>query len=166
MNTNYYYLLSSLPSLKFDEDLVILKQDFIDECDKWLLKKDVNKIKHLSDANYIVARGDISFIVDWKQFNKELQENINVVRKSNLDDKKVKVPEHLNFLEEENPLLLETAIEKYKWNFIKEHELKYYFDFNCLIMYYLKICILERLQSFNKIKGEKIFYNLCEVKYE
>ena len=61
---------------------------------------------------------------------------------------------------------MEQMIERIRWNFLDSLESGNFFDLNFLVIYFLKIQILERLQSFDKEKGKKVFEAMCEVKYE
>ena len=53
-----------------------------------------------------------------------------------------------------------------RWDYLADKELSFLFDINSLILYFLKLQILERIDSFDKDKGERFFYNICEVNYE
>ncbi|MFH1304901.1 MAG: DUF2764 family protein, partial [Candidatus Omnitrophota bacterium] len=66
----------------------------------------------------------------------------------------------------ETPLLRERALEELRWKFIEDRSASCFFDLKWLMFYSLKLRILERLTSFNKDRGEKIFHDMCEVKNE
>jgi hypothetical protein len=68
--------------------------------------------------------------------------------------------------DEANPLLMEKKLAEVELDFIDSNFSRYFFDINWLILYYLKLQIIERLSIFNKDIGEKFFYELCEVEYE
>ena len=49
--------------------------------------------------------------------------------------------------------------------FLEEKEFGYHFDMNTLMLYCLKLQILERLAAFEKEKGKTRFERLAEVRY-
>ncbi len=50
---------------------------------------------------------------------------------------------------------MEQHLAQRRWEFIDEAEFRYHFDLHRLILYYLKLKILERLASFEKDKGQE-----------
>lgn len=161
----YYYLVASLPYLRFDEaEVPIDKKTFLDECSKWLSPGEM-KILLSAGISYSEARAQDKFFVrEWKTFNTHFMESLAAARAGG-GANKTQVQSDLikNILAEENPLLMEKRLEEARWNYLGDNEKYYFFDLNALIIYYLKVEILERLASFDKDKGEKFFYELCEV---
>ena len=51
-----------------------------------------------------------------------------------------------------------------RWEFIEQEEAGHYFDLDFLILYFLKLQILERLVSFDKKKGQDRFESLTKIK--
>ena len=170
MASGYYYLTASLPYLFFAGQEFVSSGDFLAECEKWLTPEDLSVLQKIDDKN----TGDEEIEPDtdnaagqWKSFNQNLEEGLAAVRRANKSPAKVKVPEMLpGVFEERTPLLMEKRIERLKWDFIDQQESWYQFDLNWLIIYLLKIRILERLAVFDKKKGEEVFKQLCEVNYD
>ena len=77
-----------------------------------------------------------------------------------------KSPRAGQIMSQETPLDMEMSLEKTRWDFLEEKAHGYFFDLNRLIVYFLQLQILERLDVFDKDKGESFFYELCEVDYE
>lgn len=170
MGHNYYYLVSSLPYLEFEKEISVSAGDFIFECEKWLGGRDL-EILHGVNIDSIGLDVKDSFVVkEWKEFNKGLKEDLAGVRRSkkSLVGEKVSsaypagsVSRYREIFEENTPLLMEKKMERIRWDFIEWYESWYDFDINRLVLYLLKLQILERLAGFNKEKGEKIFDRLC-----
>ncbi|MBU2265452.1 MAG: DUF2764 domain-containing protein, partial [Candidatus Omnitrophica bacterium] len=59
-----------------------------------------------------------------------------------------------------SPLEAERKLLLLRWNFIQEQESGHHFDLTWLILYFLKLQILERLFSFDKDKGLVLFDQL------
>ena len=67
--------------------------------------------------------------------------------------------------EKKDPLEIEKEILLLRWNFLEDQEMGHFFDLSFLIIYYLKLQILERLFSFDKERGKERFenYSLVEL---
>ena len=101
-----------------------------------------------------------------KAFELSLREDIKqarIIKRDSLDEKPPRQVRDI-FLKA-NPLEMEKALLEKRWDFIEEIDLDYLFDLNALILYYMKLMILERLSSFNKEEGAHVFENSCEVGY-
>ncbi len=107
---------------------------------------------------------DTEFIRAWKRFNRTLEEDLAKARSGEKVSYKGTSELINEIMEQENPLLKEKIFEKIRWSFLEEMSAKVHFDINWLAFYFLKLQILERLSTFNKDRGEAIFYEICEVK--
>jgi uncharacterized protein DUF2764 len=160
----YYYLVASLPYLRFTKEAPLSGEKFLYECEKWLTSGEVELVKSLTLRGVEPASEDVESLKEWKIFNKDLLKNLAEAREDRTSQKEEEVVR--NIMDEENALLMEKRFERTRWKFLESIEVKYFFDFNIVVLYCLKLQILERLFTFNKDKGEEVFYNLCEVKYE
>ena len=166
MANKYYYLISSLPYLDFDKVPTIDKKWLLDEAKKWLTDKDLKILKSTDVDNFNVSSSDIDIIKEQKAFEEVLRKDLKearIIRKKSLDEKPPRQVRDI-FLKS-NPLEMEKALLKKRWDFIEEIDLDYHFDLNALILYCMKLMILERLASFNKEDGLHVFENSCEVTY-
>jgi hypothetical protein len=165
MQDKYYYLISSLKYLTFGDTVFPTENEFLSECEKWIEEKALTTIKN-SDINYdLIKNDDPGEVRNWKEMNSVLRgelASIRKARKRNLHEKYH--GEIAKIFEEQNPLLMEKAVEHIRWNFIEEKEPDHNFDLERVILYYLKIRILTRLLAFNKEKGKERLEKLCEVK--
>lgn len=167
MHRKYYYLISSLPYLIFDVKKQIQIEDFLGESEKWLSKKDIKILKDTDSNNLLPGQEDTDIVKEWKRFNTNLREEIKIMRLAQKTHSKEILTENLkNIYEEKNPLLMEKRFEKTRWEFIEQREFLYNFDINALILYFLKLQILERINIFNKADGMKTFEELSEAKYD
>ena len=166
MANKYYYLISSLPYLDFDKPLTIDREWFLDEAKKWLTDKDLKILKSIDMDNFSVLSSDTDIIKEQKAFEEALRKDLKearIIRRDNLDEKPPK--QIRDVFQKANPLEMEKALLKKRWDFIEEIDFGYHFDLNALIFYFLKLMILERLSSFNKEEGAHVFENSCEVTY-
>ena len=167
MSNKYYYLTASLPYLSFRDEPPFNGDAFIAECEKWLLPRDMKILlsasRHCREGR---CKGTL-FLEKWEKFDANLREDLARVRAARKKGESYKTSETLkSVMAQETPLLMEQALEEIRWDFIEDESREHFFDINLLISYFLKIQILERLAQFDKDKGEKFFYSLCEVTYE
>lgn len=161
MSAKYYYLVSSLAHISFSKAPALSKERFLSEAEKWLSIKDLDTLKNLELNDYSIKQNDDIFLKDWKSFNLVLRTEIAKVRSAG----EKKIPGLIKqIFSNEDPLSREQAFEEIRWDYLDEKETDFHFDLNFLICYFLKIQILERLQSFDKDKGRTKFKQLCEVK--
>jgi len=165
--TKYYYLVSSLPYLRWGRELAVTTGFFLGECAKWLTPEDM-KILRSADAKCHEGRcEDTAVLKEWKEFDLRLRTKLSEIREAKKQGEEYAAGDLLKIvMEKENPLLREQALAKIKLAFIEAQSTGYYFDINWLVLYFLRMQILERLAAFDKDKGEEIFYHLCEVAYE
>lgn len=167
INREYYYLVASLPYLRFGHAPGISKDEFLSECKKWLDREDITDVASADVSDLKVRSGERFVVSEWKCFDLAMREELARIRLSAKEGTRGKVPLLLKeIFEERTPLLAEGNIQKKRWDFLEELESGFHFDVNVLIIYCLKIQILERLSGFDKEKGRETFENLCEVKYE
>ena len=164
MASKYYYLVASLPYLYFDEQGGMTKDLFLEECRRWLEEGDLNALLSADIAMPYLSGGERKVIREWKLFDMALREVVAAMRTKDTrlgaQEKTAALKEKL---EGKDPLESEKIIEKIRWDFLEGEEYKYTFDINWLILYWLKVQILERLSRFDHEQGIDIFNKLCEV---
>ena len=166
MINEYYYLVASLPYLEFAKALPIARDEFLSQSSKWLSPSDFLMLSNIDINDFKIRTGDPGLLKEWKLFDLTLREGLAEVRRVKKSSLHTKIPDSVkNIFEESNPLLMERQIQKTRWDFLEEKEFGYHFDINVLIVYHLKLQVLERLTAFNKEKGETMFSRLCEVTY-
>jgi hypothetical protein len=167
MANKYYYLVSSLPYLRFAQASPINTKAFLIECEKWLCKKDIGILLKAAISDFVFQPDDLPVIAAWKEFDYSVRTELALARKDRRDNRHDKPGQLAKIiLGEKNPLLMEQVFERIRWNFLDSLEAGHFFDLNFLVIYFLKLQILERLAAFNKEKGEKMFEAMCEVNYE
>lgn len=156
----YYYLVASLPYIEFGEPPGISEIEFKEECAKWLTG---------SDLDVLFGRGfrgnDTAAELDG--LDRKLREDLALIRTARKKGESPKVPEYLKeTASAENPLLMERAVERARWNWAEEKSAGRFFDVGWLICYFSKLKISQRLSSFDKDRGEALFYEFCEVDHD
>jgi hypothetical protein len=167
MSSKYYYLVASLPNLKFNDEPPMSTEDFLAECHKWLSPHDRRMLRE-AGIRYVPERCDGTHLLeDWKDFDGSLREELAAARRAKKKGEEgKKSPRVGQIMSSGTPLDVEMSLEKTRWDFLEEKGHGYFFDLNWLMVYYLQLKILERLADFDKDKGENVFYELCEVEHE
>lgn len=162
----FYYLASQLPALLFAEPTYTTTQDFLAEARKWLDEKEFSLLSESNINNFSLRESLPRVLKQYRDFERNLREELMFWRKSLKNDSYHKLPEHLEtIVTHGTPLDAEKKLLRLRWEFIEDLEKEHYFDFEFLVLYFLKLQILERLLSFNKEKGLEAFQKACEVKY-
>jgi len=159
----YYYLAAQLPFLKFNERTYLTRKGFLAEAKKWLSEGDFKLLSRLELSDFHPRPDDFGILLEYKNFEKALRQEIALTRgamaSAEYRPRKILKPKLL----EGSPLDVERKLLRFRWEFIEEKEADNYFNLEFLILYFLKLQILERLFTFDKDKGTAIFDKLCEI---
>jgi hypothetical protein len=167
MANKYYYLVSSLPYLYLEREPLITTERFLGECEKWLSDSDIAGIRSADLKNPVSTGPEVAATKIWNEFDRALRSQLSQARINRKKDHQEKPGDLVRLImEQDNPLLMEQALEKKRWYFLNSIEAGYYFDTNKLVVYFLKLQILERLRRFDHEKGRSKLQELCEVRYE
>jgi len=168
MGNKYYYLVASLPYLSYGAVEFPKREVFFAECEKWFTVDDLALLRTADARNprrYPAAQNE--FLYRWGSFDSALRAALAEARPKHAVSGEKRLSDRMKELfSKETPLAMERHFELIRWSFLDEEERAYHFDLNWLIIYYLKIQILERLTAFNKEKGADMFGKMCEVAYE
>lgn len=160
----YYYVVAQLPLLYFDKEPTTTTQMFLEEAEKWLNRGDY---AILSQARFdaVTLKGKQSGLlrryVTWES---QFRDELGAWRKAARDGMDFK-PESfsLSLVKEGNPLQIEMAMLKRRWDYIEQIEPEHHFDLEFLILYFFKLQILEQAARYNKEKGLEIFQKISKV---
>ena len=160
----YYYLVSQLPALKFGEESLGKRDYLLEQAKQWMGQKDFEILSTVDMNDLSLEESDMEIEGDYKRFEIKLRKELAQWRKS----MKIGHEEHrwmfpMSLVKEGTPLDVEKKLMYFRWNFISEAEKEHFFDLEYLVFYFLKVQILERLDTFDKEKGKEIFDKTCEV---
>lgn len=162
---SYYYLISSLPTLKADAALPFSYKEFLEQC-----KSSVNKTVFSRLENLSLQSSKGPMLKEWGSFNTAFVNELNYQRKIKLG-KDVGQSQEINssikkkvenVLNEKNPLLSEQLMLKYQFEYLDSLVAMHYFDDYVLFGYAIKIKLLERLNAFNQESGSAEFKRLFD----
>ncbi|NOZ63121.1 MAG: DUF2764 family protein [Calditrichaeota bacterium] len=163
----YYFLVAELPTLFFSKEPELSVEYFLSEAEKWMSARDLQILSRVDINDYLVHPKSPRVLRDFQHFESALRTDLARFReekKQNIDYKLTSVPPSL--IKEGNPLEVEIKLLELRWKLLDEMQREHHFDLAYLILYYLKLQILQRYGTFNKEKGLEKFQKLYEVIYE
>lgn len=160
----YYYFAAQLPFLKFGEHSFINRDYFLNEAEKWLSEKDYAVLFGVDINHFSPDKSAPAILAAYKTHEVDLRRQLAALRGAQGANGEYKISHDLQeALSGKNPLEAEREMLWLRWKFIEEIEADHYFDLEFLILYFLKIQIMQRLFSFDKEKGSKSFERLSAV---
>ncbi len=174
MSHNYYYFAASLPMLSFGVRPPMANEEFISLSAEYLSRGDLKIIKNaLLVPTEKDGRGQ-STLLRWVEFEDALRNELVNFRAKKLgrDPREyflgAYVPDPYiaaviaEAAEAESPLLVQRRIDLTRWDKMEELELFHYFDLQFLIVFYLKLQILNKWDSIRAEKGRAVLDRLLQ----
>jgi len=160
----YFYMVSQLPTLVFDRDNPITTETFLEEAEKWLSKSD---LKTLKSIQIFWDTSDSKGPAIWKSyidFEDQFRYEIGLWRQSRREGHEYK-PETFQpaLVKEGNPLEVEKMLLQKRWDILDAEEAEHHFDLGFLILYFLKLQILDKLSVFDHDMGMEKFKTISKV---
>jgi hypothetical protein len=160
----YYYLVSLLPTLYFDKEPEISADYFMQELEKWTSKRDFNLLSSLDIKNVSCERSDPSVLQQYKRRESAIRNDLVTWRREKRAGREHKPGSFASsLLKEGNPLVVEKNLLRLRWDFLSERDLDHHFDLETLVIYHLKLQILQRLAQFDKEKGLENYRTMYKV---
>ncbi len=171
--SQYYYLVSTLPLLSYDSEYTISTEYFLEQCEKWLTARDYQILKTVSISEFNSHKAGCALLDKWLVWEINLRNELVKLRaqKKGLegDAYLATVPEVLGTAEiareaaaQESPLAAEELLNRARWSFLDDLEVGCFFTIEKLIIYYLRLQILERKSLFNKEVGSERYKSIYE----
>lgn len=174
MTKQYYYTVNTLPYLVFDETPPIHRERFFEICNFELQK---SHIKQLASIHLYQLKGDCDssdVINKWLFWERSVRNALVILRASKLKIDATTyqrangyTPYHLflakKIFSAENPFIAEKIFDKSRWHFFEELEKEHLYSIEKLILYYLKLQILDRRALFDTKMGKDKFSELVNM---
>ncbi|HKL56952.1 MAG TPA: DUF2764 family protein [Sphaerochaeta sp.] len=164
---SYYYLVATLPMLRFDGSCPFSTDSFLEQCRTQVSERDYQTI-----ASALSGRGSLHpFLKRWQRFSSMVKKELNDQRSKKLSlsspkyrndgEKEFRIGEAVRqALSNENALESELSLLALKWNYLDEISALHYFDVEALLSYAVKLQLLERKSLFTKEEGNAEFKRL------
>ncbi len=167
MQSKYYYLISSLPLLQFAAKPEIEIKKFLSECEKWVGPLELWALRRASIDSSTIPCQRNQTLMRWREADSCLRDDLSKAREITQNSQGEKLPASMaSVFAQATPLLMEKEFARKQWIMLDELESGHYFDTDMLIVYFLKLQILERFAAFNKDEGMQVFKSVCEVAYD
>ena len=164
MKEQYYYVITSLPYLSLSEELPIGKGDFLANCEKCLKKPDYDILESVSLFDVENNEAPLDIIRRFFKWERGVRNSLVRLRAKSLSiepDEFVRdeIVDHSQAhlaevaFNADSPLMAEEIFNKARWRYLDELEFGHYFDIERLVIFFIKLQILERISSFDAGKG-------------
>jgi hypothetical protein len=172
MSGYYIYFISSLPMLHFGARPPISWERFIQLASDLLSQEDVGIFKACTHQKIYEQELDQPTLNKWRTFDTALRNELVKVRSSRKKTDPAKylrqdgftepAISHLALNATRNPSILEgeRLLDGERWHFLDELALGHYFDLDFLIVYALKLLILERWEKIRAADSKKLLEEL------
>jgi hypothetical protein len=158
--SNVVYLISSLPTLTFGQSPPISIDNFHSEAEDQLSSKNFKTLRELDLKNNDEAEpGKLKTFVE---FNGQIKADLLEIRNAREAERNPIVTTLSKKVLEQNPLEREKSIMKRQWEELTNIDAIESFTFTEVLVYKLKLQILQRLNSFSAEKGLEIFESIVE----
>ncbi len=162
----YYYLIASFPMISFESDPPYTIEEFQETSLQWLTGKDRKVFQDLISDEYSYGSDDV--LDKWVSWDTALRNEISRIRsqKKGMDQESFVRTETGGWtltdavkevFAQGNPYEAEEMEERIRWGFLSELEAPFYFQFDRVLVYYLKLLLLIRKSKFTKERGGQRF---------
>ncbi|MDX8339588.1 DUF2764 family protein [Draconibacterium sp. IB214405] len=146
------YLMTSLPSLSFDQAPPISINEFNDEAKKQLSSRHF-KLLQSTDIQKLETNVGVKSI---SSLLKDIKEDLSEVRKAKVQNRQAKTERLPNAALRGNPLERELNIMRWQWQELQDIEAGKTFSLTEVLVYKLKLQLVTRAFSFDEKQGAKV----------
>lgn len=155
---SYYYLVSSLPMLFFGAKPPFSFEGFLDKCRDFISLRDMDVLEGISLQSDGIKNERFALVGRWRDFERDLRNELVKIRahRMHIDaDKYLRQPGYVSLQTVQAltavsriPSMLdsEKALDQLRWDFLEESGQGHYFDLEFLVVYGLKLRLLEKWQ--------------------
>jgi hypothetical protein len=166
----YVYLISSLPMLHFGGAPPFSFETFLDKCDELIPQKDLEVLRALRPED--LSQQKSQTIQKFMEFETLLRNELVCLRaaRKKVAPEKYLRPDgyagisiyHIAQAAQRNPAPqdAEEILDQARWDFLDELSFGHYFDQDFLIIYALKLLILERWEKINRADKQTLLESL------
>ncbi len=164
MRKQYYYIITSLPHLSLSEGPYIRKDEFLATCKDYLKRADFDMLESVNlfdtEENDVFPSAIRRFF-RWERGMRNVLVRLRAKSMGLGPDQFIsgEIADHSQVLLAEeafnaiSPLMAEEVLNKARWKCLDELEFGHYFDIERLVVFFIKLQILERISSFDIEEG-------------
>ncbi len=173
----YYFLVSSLPYLLKDSNVQLTVNKFEELCRELLTINDLDIIEKCKLNNFNFNKKDNLTFSKWQLWEINLRNELLKLRaqkKGVQTDKYFVSCENIievndiakNAFNQASPIDAENMLDNERWDLLDSMEVGNYFNIDKLVLYSLKLQLLEKKAAYNKAQGTEEFNKLKQTKLE
>lgn len=168
MAVYYTYLISSLPMLHFGMKPPFSFEKFISICSKFIPEEDAEILNSIPKIQLSLYAGRQPSLRLWQGFEVALRNELVKIRSTHKRIDPLEFMRQTNYTDfslvhiamnaHRNPSILEgeKILDQQRWHFLDGLSFGHYFDLDILIVYALKLLILERWEKINTADKTKV----------
>jgi hypothetical protein len=174
--SQYYYLISSLQFLRFREKPPVNHASFLEDCRSWLDDENMRQVRlAVLDIENIPAETALNeTLLKWVIFENSLRTEMVRVRAAGLgispepyfrkgiESDPSAFSKVREALKDPSLYKAQMAVWELRWNFLEDLGAGHFFDITAVIVYGLKLQILERVGLYSAEKGQQVFHSIYE----
>jgi hypothetical protein len=164
----YYYLVASLPLLAYDSERAPTSEQFLDACRPLVSPQHYNLLASASTTDLEHEGPSCSTLNLWRSWEITLRNELVRLRAKNrgreprvhgLDSSGPVEPQAVarEAFSQQSPLEAEDTLNRARWRYLDELETGHYFDIDKILIYVLRLQILQRKALFEHEKGREMF---------
>ncbi|MFH1281149.1 MAG: DUF2764 family protein [Candidatus Omnitrophota bacterium] len=166
----YTYLISSLPALRFFNKMPFSLEELFVKCADLIPESEIKILRHICDSDAsVLDLGSGETLKKWITFEVALRNELVRARASRqkVDPLKfIRFPDfpdtqirHIALAAYRSASILEgeKILDEARWNFLESLSSGHYFDFDSLLIYALKLRILERWEKIQQADKQALF---------
>ncbi|MBT3378186.1 MAG: DUF2764 family protein [Lentisphaerae bacterium] len=162
--SEYPYLAALLPMLSFGETEFPSSERFLEEAGKWLGEEEFDVLSGTGIGDYTSTDHPLELVAEYCRFERRIRSDIAAYvesRRAGREHKTNAFP--TSYLKDTTPLEAEQRLLRLRWDYIAAELNTHHADLHALIVYRLKVQILERLAAFDPERGGDHFRELTDV---
>ncbi len=177
MKREYYYTIASLPHLSFNEPPPISIKSFLALCKIELAESDFTILQSAELFPHKKDKIPLTVLKKWYARERGTRNELARLRAAKLnldpgiyirgdgdDGSCSRLAQEVFGVE--SPYAAEERLDRTRWKFLEELETGHYFTIEKLVIYSLKLQILQRRSFFNNKKGQEILGTIVHYKPE
>lgn len=172
--SQYYFLVSSLPFLLPQVDVEIGYDEFMETCRRHLTPREWETLQACRLDLSGDGLGQHPLLTRWIQWETSLRNEVVLLRAHNLKIEPERWVRENNgpaglfdiareAVHQENPLEAEKILDDARWRYLDELGVGHFFDFESLLVYSLKLQILERKRLLTVEKGQSEYRRIYDM---
>jgi len=164
----YYYLVASFPLLFYETEKIPPHQEFFELCGQHITPRHYQLLTQASSSDLRPTTPSCRTLDLWREWETSLRNELVRLRAKNrgieaeaylVDSPWITTARQLarDAFGQESPLQAEDTLNRARWSYLDELEVGHYFDIEKILVYALRLQILERKALLDEEKGREMF---------